>query len=189
VHGKPYRRPDKVLVYLYRRSPEIASLPASAHTGPDREAALLYLLLQRQPKRTHSGGIWQTVVGSVRWTEERIQAARREVFEETGLTMLRGITAIGYAFSFPLRLPKGQESWYAPGQATIDNTVYAAEVFGDRPVRLSSEHVAYGWFSFDEALHRLHWDEEKEALLRLHPMVQSLRSGAGNRVFDKNPVS
>jgi 8-oxo-dGTP pyrophosphatase MutT (NUDIX family) len=124
---------------------------------------LLYLLLQRQPERTYSGGIWQTVVGSVRWTEERIQAARREVFEE----------AIGYAFSFPLRLPKDQESWYAPGHATIDNTVYAAEVIGERPVRLSSEHVSYGWFSFDEALQRLHWPEEKEALLRLHPMVQA----------------
>ena len=134
---------------------------------------MLYLLLQRQPKRTLSGDIWQTVVGSVRWTEERIQAARREVFEETGLTMLRGITAIGYAFSFPLRLPKDQESWYAPEQASIDNTVFAAEVIGERPVRLSSEHVAYGWFSFDETLHRLHWAEEKEALLRLHPMIQA----------------
>jgi dATP pyrophosphohydrolase len=134
---------------------------------------LLYLLLQRQPKNTHSGDIWQTVVGSVRWTEERVQAARREVFEETGLTMLRGITAIGYAFSFPLRLPKDQESWYAPGQATIANTVFAAEVIGERPVMLSPEHVAYGWFSFDEALHKLHWAEEKEALQRLHPMVRA----------------
>lgn len=160
MNQQTYRRPDKILVYLYRR------------IRPAEEAHASYLLLRRHPDRTHAGDIWQTVVGSVRWGEERIQAARREVFEETGLTMLRGITAIGYAFSFPIRLPKDQKSWYAPGQTTIDNTVFAAEVVGRREVSLSPEHVAYGWFSFREALDRLHWEEEKEALLRLHPMIE-----------------
>jgi bis(5'-nucleosidyl)-tetraphosphatase len=155
-----YRRPDKILVYLYRRP-----------SASSRAAAVRYLLLQRQPQKSHSGNIWQTVVGSVRWGEERIEAARREVFEETGLTMLRGITAIGYAFSFPIRLPKDQKSWYPPGRTTIDNTVFAAEVIGSRPVRLCPEHQAYGWFTFEEALAKLHWEEDKEGLLRLHPLI------------------
>ena len=133
---------------------------------------MLYLLLQRHLAHSHAGEIWQTVVGSVRWTEERVQAARREVFEETGLTMLRGIMAIGYAFSFPIRLPIGQASWYAPDQTTIDNTVFAAEVIGRRPILLSPEHQAYGWFSFEGALEKLHWVEEKEALSRLHPLIK-----------------
>ena len=123
--------------------------------------------------RTHSGCIWQMVVGSVRWTEERVQAARREVFEETGVTMLRGLTAIGYSFSFPVRVHKDEQSWYAPGQETIDNTVYAAEVIGRRPILLSPEHQAYGWFTYEEALEKLHWPEEREALLRLHPLIQA----------------
>jgi 8-oxo-dGTP pyrophosphatase MutT (NUDIX family) len=162
----PWRRPDKVLVYLYRRKAEIETVA----TPP---ATVLYLLLQRRAEHTHAGAIWQTVVGSVRWTEERVQAARREVYEETGLTMLRGITAVGYAFSFPIRLPKDQESWYAPGQTQIDNTVFAAEVITRRPILLSAEHRAYGWFPYQEALDKLHWPEEKEALRRLHPLVQS----------------
>jgi dATP pyrophosphohydrolase len=173
-----YRRPDKVLVYLYRRDPPSVAVEAPASVeakaapkAPALQAAPLYLLLRRHPARTHAGDIWQTVVGSVRWTEERIQAARREVFEETGLTMLRGITAIGYAFSFPIRLPKTHQSWYAPDQTTIHNTVFAAEVIGRRPILLSPEHLAYGWFSFEDALARLHWPEEQEALTRLHPMV------------------
>jgi 8-oxo-dGTP pyrophosphatase MutT (NUDIX family) len=166
-----YRRPDKVLVYLYRRENLAHEVIAHAAHAAAPEAAVLYLLLQRHPDRTQAGDIWQTVVGSVRWGEERVQAARREVFEETGLTMLRGITAIGYAFSFPIRLPKDQASWYAPGQATIDNTVFAAEVIGPRPVQLSAEHRAFGWFPFEQALDKLHWQEEKEALSRLHPML------------------
>jgi lipoyl(octanoyl) transferase len=164
MNQQTYRRPDKVLVYLYRRA---RATPSS------QEAAVAYLLLQRQAEKTRSGGIWQTVVGTVRWSEERIQAANREIFEETGLTTLRGITAIGYVFSFPIRLPKDQKSWYAPGQTTIDNTVYAAEVVGPREVCLCAEHVAYGWFPFEEALERLHWAEEKEALSRLHPMIEA----------------
>jgi len=179
-----YRRPDKVLVYLYRRNPPsvpieapaaveaLAALGAgTAAAAPTPKATALYLLLQRHPARTCTGDIWQTVVGSVRWTEERVQAARREVFEETGLTMLRGITAVGYAFSFPIHLPENRESWYAPDQTTIHNTVFAAEVITRRPILLSPEHVTYGWFSFEEALEKLHWPEEKEALARLHPMV------------------
>ena len=143
-----FRRPDKVLVYLYRRG-YAASGDLFASHAVGGAPTVQYLLLQRHPHKSHTGSIWQTVVGSVRWDEERIQAARREVFEETGLTMLRGITAIGYAFSFPIRLPKNQESWYAPGQTMIDNTVFAAETIGPRRVRLCPEHSTYGWFTFE----------------------------------------
>jgi 8-oxo-dGTP pyrophosphatase MutT (NUDIX family) len=161
----PYRRPEKVLVYLYRRA---ASLGDLAQGRPKR---LEYLLLQRQPSTTNAGGIWQTVVGGVRWREERVEAARREVFEETGLTLVRGIMAIGYAFSFPINLRENQESWYAPGVTTIVNTVYAGEVVSARPISLCKEHIAYGWFPYTDALCRLHWPEEREALSRLHPMI------------------
>jgi 8-oxo-dGTP pyrophosphatase MutT (NUDIX family) len=156
-----YRRPDKVLVYLYRRG----TLSASAQ-------GVAYLLLRRQPKTTTAGKIWQTVVGGVRWHEKRVQAASREVFEETGLTMLRGITAIGYAFAFPIRLRKNQSSWYPPGVTTVNNTVFAAEVVSPRPIRLSPEHIDYGWFPYPEAMAKIYWPEEKEALSRLHPMLQ-----------------
>jgi 8-oxo-dGTP pyrophosphatase MutT (NUDIX family) len=165
MQAPPYRRPDKVLVYLYRRTTSCADLSEGQHKR------LEYLLLQRQPKTTNAGAIWQTVVGGVRWHEERIEAARREVFEETGLTLLRGITAIGYAFSFPLRLPKDQKSWYAPGATEINNTVYASEVINGRPIVLCKEHLSFGWFSFVDALDKLHWPEEREALSRLHPMI------------------
>ena len=160
-----YRRPEKVLVYLYRRA------TSCGDPFPDRAKRLEYLLLQRRPGTTNAGAIWQTVVGAVRWQEERVEAARREVFEETGLTMVRGIMAIGYAFSFPIRLCKDQESWYAPDVTTINNTVYAGEVVSARRILLCKEHVDYGWFSYADALHRLHWPEEQEALSRLHPMI------------------
>lgn len=154
MSGTGYRRPDKIIVYLYRRTPS---------------GEIEYLLLQRAPG-AKAGAIWQAVVGGVQWGEQLIEAARREVFEETGLTRLQGIMAIGYAFSFDFDLPE-EQSAYPPGVKTIYNTVLASEVVSARPVTLSAEHTAFDWFSYPEALALLHWPEEKAALIRLHPML------------------
>jgi 8-oxo-dGTP pyrophosphatase MutT (NUDIX family) len=150
-----YRRPEKVIVYLYRCLP---------FGGAE------YLLLQRAPT-SNAGSIWQTVVGGAKWHEELVEAARREVYEETGLTQLHGLTAIGYAFSFSLRLPEKQASEYDPGVTDIRNTVFAAEVVSQEPIALSHEHINYGWFPYQVAVERIHWPEEKEALARLHPLL------------------
>ena len=149
-----YRRPEKIIIYLYRRP---------------QKGEIEFLLLQRAPA-SRSGTIWQTVVGGAKWGEQLIEAARREVYEETGLTRLQGITAIGYAFSFDFdRFP--EHSDYAPDVNEISNTVFAAEVASAKPVAVSAEHVDYGWFSYQEALTKIHWPEEREALVRLYPML------------------
>lgn len=152
-----YRRPEKVLVYLYRRT-----------SGSGVE----YLLLQRSQSQV--GHIWQAVVGTARWGEELVEAARREVFEETGLTRLSGITAIGYAFSFVFCLSPEEKSRYAPGVTVIRNVVFAAEVLSPQSVSLSDEHIAYQWFPYAEAVSKIHWSEDREALVRLHPMVSAI---------------
>ena len=162
-----HRRPDKVIVYVYHRT-ECA--------GVD------YLLLQRAPI-SNAGSIWQTVVGSAKWHEELAQAARREVYEETGLTRLHGLAAIGYAFSFTLRLPENQASQYAPDVTDIRNTVFAAGVVSKEPIALSHEHINYGWFSYQEALQKIFWPEEREALTRLHPLLSARHSAVHDRAL------
>ncbi len=156
METKRYRRPDKIIVYLYRR-PNLDTVE--------------YLLMRRAPTGK-SGAIWQTVVGSARWGERLVEAARREVYEETGLTRLQGIMAIGYAFAFDFTFA---QSSYAPHVNRIYNTVFASEVVSDKPVFLSEEHTEYGWFRYEEALERTHWPEEREALLRLHPLLNGIR--------------
>ncbi len=151
-----YRRPEKVIVYLYRRL---------------GDSQVEYLLMKRS-STAKAGSIWQTVVGTARWGEELIEAARREVYEETGLTRLQGIMAIGYAFSFSISLP-AESSDYPPDAGEIRNTVFAAEVASNRPISLSDEHIEYGWFSYQDALRCIHWPEEREALRRLHPLLTS----------------
>lgn len=169
-----YRRPDKVIVYLYRRLP----------TGE-----VEYLLLQRAPT-SNAGSIWQTVVGGANWHEGLTEAARREVYEETGLTQLHGLTAIGHVFSFSLSLPENQASVYAPDVTEIQNTVFAAGVVSREPIALSCEHITYGWFPYEEATERIHWPEEKEALARLHPLLSAQPSDLPDRaLYDRAPQS
>ena len=160
-----YRRPEKTLIYLYRRKLFRPECP------------LEYLLLQRSHSK--AGHIWQTVVGAAKWGEELVETARREVYEETGLTRLRGITAIGYAFSFPFQLAPEQKSYYAPDVQYIHNIVFAAEVMGIQRITLSDEHIAHGWFSFEEAMEKIYWTQDREALARLHPMISGL--------YEENP--
>jgi 8-oxo-dGTP pyrophosphatase MutT (NUDIX family) len=173
-----YRRPEKVLVFLYRMPPGAPSAHPSQGHGKGQQEAIEYLLLQRHPERTESGDIWQAVVGNVRWEEARIEAVRREVSQETGLTLDGEVWATGYSFSYSLRLHADQESWYAPAVTAIRNIVYASQVVDHRSISLCPEHVDYGWFAYANALEKLYWAEEKQALSRLHPMIaRQTRSG------------
>jgi dATP pyrophosphohydrolase len=153
-----FRRPEKTMVYLYRSNSD----------EPGELAYFEYLLLQRSQSQV--GHIWQPVVGAARWNEELVESAKREVFEETGITRLEGIMAVGYAFSFTFRFL--DNSRYAPGVDTIRNVVFAARVRRTQSIALSDEHVDYSWFEYEEALERLYWPEDKKALTQLHTILQ-----------------
>ena len=148
------------MVYIYRRNPDDAG----------GRSKLEYLLLQRS--QSQSGHIWQPVVGAANWNEELVESAKREVFEETGITRLEGIMAVGYAFSFTFRFP--DKSQYAPGVDTIRNVVFAARVRPTQAISLSDEHVDYGWFSYEAALSTVYWPEDKKALIQLDPMINQV---------------
>ncbi len=158
-----YRRPEKTMIYLYRRN---LDEPGAANE-PE------YLLLKRS--QSQAGHIWQPVVGAAQWDEELIESARREVFEETGVTRLQGLMAVGYAFSFVFRF-SGQESHYPPDAKTIRNIVFAAQVGDKQQIALSDEHIDYGWFPYRDALDKLHWPEDKKALIQLHPLLHQTQT-------------
>jgi len=106
-------------------------------------------------ERADHPGFWQSVTGSLdRFDEQPIDAARREVHEETGLLLdFEQIeqTNISQRYSiFPhwrFRYPEG----------VTHNTEYLffARVSGASPVRLSPrEHLRYQWMTAEEAEER-----------------------------------
>ena len=93
------------------------------------------LLLQRTPER---GGFWQPVTGRVEQGESPVQAAQRELGEETGFSS--AVSSLGYEHSF------------AFGQAeVIRETAFKARAHGE--VRIDpAEHVGAEWFSAEDAI-------------------------------------
>jgi dATP pyrophosphohydrolase len=137
-----YKRPESVLVVIHTR-------------------ALECLLLER----VEPPGFWQSVTGTLLWSETPAECAAREVREETGLepTGLRDARA---RRSFPL-LPAWRAR-YAPGVDTNVEHLWYLELPAVAPIRLEPrEHVAFAWLPVAEAAAKVSSWTNREALERL----------------------
>lgn len=128
-------------------------------SGPQREFLLV---------RHRSGGHWAFPKGHAEAGETSLQAAKRELAEETGLTLvaLRGSPAFEERY---LTVKRGE---------SFDKTVtyYLGDVLTDQPVVVQAEEVSdYAWLPFDAALARITYPAS-QALLR---EVGSFLAGQG----------
>lgn len=111
------------------------------------------LLLRRTPER---GGFWQTVTGRLEPGESPLDAARREVAEETGLHI--GPVDLGYRHAFALGdvLPP----------KLVEEHGFAVHVAPDAAVHLGPEHDAFEWVDVPTALQRLPFRGLRETVAR-----------------------
>ena len=125
------------------------------------QASREYLLLHRiAMPHLGLGVFWQGVTGGVEAGEGLLEAAARELKEETGLTASR-LEPIGHSYSFPI--PHEWRRRYDVSVEEIVEHVHLAFVSRQRPV-LSEEHDGYRWCTIDEALALLHYPRNVEAL-------------------------
>jgi lipoyl(octanoyl) transferase len=119
------------------------------------------LLLHRKATR---GDFWQPITGTLEENEMPIATARREIVEETGHA----------AEPIPLELTQSFliESQYLasryPAPIIASEIVFRAELDSRLPIRIDpSEHDAWAWLTLDEALQRIKWTDDREALEKL----------------------
>jgi len=139
------RAPFQVLVLPYRRD------------GKD----LRYAILRRRP---NTGGYWQFVAGGGHLGETAVQAARREAFEEAGISRRARFIRLDSSATIPVDRLYGFR--WGPDVLVIPEICFGVDV-SDGEIRQSREHSDVRWVSYRSAMRQLHWDSNRTALWEL----------------------
>jgi len=136
----PPIRADGIAVYVYRKSP----------THKNRHD---FLQLFRSKKAEGYEQSWQTVYGGVKKKETAIEAALRELKEETRLKPIR-LFQVEFLETF----------YFRPEDYVLVMPVFAAEVPATAKIKLNKEHTAHRWIPEKKISSAFMWRTQIEAL-------------------------
>lgn len=109
---------------------------------------------------------WQGIAGGGEGEEIPIEAAKRELFEETGVLSNVSFMQLDSIFSLSVESVVGKFLW-GEDVYVIKEYCFGAQVF-TKDITLSKEHLHYKWLSFEDAVKHLKWDSNKTALWELN---------------------
>lgn len=115
-----------------------------------------YLLVKRTPRE---GAIWAGVGGAAEGNETPVETVLREATEETGFARFDRVVDLQY--SCELQFDRGPFVLHYFGLQVLEQMV---------PV-LDDEHEAYQWADYETAMPLLDFENQREALRRLHRMI------------------
>jgi len=146
---------------MVERPESLRLIKVMVHNGDHR-----VLLLHRRPER---GNFWQPITGAIESGESALDAARREIIEETGTA--GEPQDIGLIQSFMIE-SQFLSSRYPP-PIIVSETGFAAHADAQVPIRMDAEeHDEYGWFTFEEAYGKIRWTDDREALEQLESRLR-----------------
>ena len=134
-----------------------------------------YLLMRRADL-----GVWQWVAGGGEDVETPLEAARRELEEETGylqepreLDSRSAISVIDVCGSLV----------YGAKRPILMEFAFAVEV-AFTAARISEEHTEFAWLTYEEARSRLNWDSNRTALWETNFRIGSSFWGVNDSILN-----
>ena len=121
-----------------------------------------FLLLKRNPPVS----FWQSVTGSLKHSEQPIDAAIRELKEETGIIASHD-SLHDWQQTYEFEILKQYKNRYEPG--VINNTEHVFSVCLPKPIEIvlnEHEHSASRWEDYESA-HALLWSWSNQKALEL----------------------
>lgn len=136
------------------------------------------LLQLRRVPDDYLGGTWQTVRGGIEAGETAVQAALREVREETGLVPVE-FYRLGTieTFYIPGRTPERDTVWHC--------VTFCAVVAPGAAVTLNDENDAHRWIPRDQMLQHTMWASERGVL---RDLFHDILDGGAARAYLKLDV-
>lgn len=120
-----------------------------------------YLLLQ------YTAGHWDLAKGKLEPGETNMQAALRELQEETGISKIEMNEGFEESLKYVFKDYTGQP---------IEKTVhfFVGQVHKKEVAILSREHKGYIWLPYDEAVQKLTYQNAKDVLIKANEFIKKL---------------
>ena len=126
-----------------------------------RPAGTSHEMLQlRRVRDSYMGGTWQTVRGKTKPGETAVQAAVREMREETGLSPREFY-----------RLPSTETFYTLPDDTMWHNAVFFALVAPDVAITLNHEHDAHRWVPLSNVKDAFMWPGERRLIAEIQDEI------------------
>lgn len=134
-----------------------------------KEGSLQYAVMHRSDFDQ-----WQFVSGGGEDDETPLNAAVREIGEETGAKPCKIIELTSMCFVPANVIAQRRRQYWPSDTYVIPEHCFAFEAISD-PV-LSKEHTTFEWLNYEDAMARLTWDSNKTALYELNCRLLANRS-------------
>jgi len=140
---------------------QVLVLPYRLNNGGEAEFAVF--------KRSDDG-YWQFIAGGGEANENPIETARRETWEESGLSKESDFVRLDSMATVPVEYVAGTFLW-GDDIFVVPEHAFAVDA-GQQTIRLSDEHTEYAWCGFQDAMGKLKWDSNRNALWELNERLE-----------------
>jgi len=114
--------------------------------------------------------VWQGICGGGEEGETILETAKRETFEESGISKASKFIQLDTITTMPVIAVTGKFTW---GENVFVIKEYCFGVDATNiQIKLSDEHLNYKWVNFEEAEKLLKWDSDKTAIWELNERLK-----------------